>query len=135
MAAQGKNSKGVLFPLKSQQADVKLEAQVAKAVREDLVDFQRVVSGKSGSGPLAEVDIETSRFLIEVTAGRGGKVPQVRDRLTLPEVNPHNKPIIVYAPNFKKHAIDSTINDGGAAAVVRSIDELNAFMKMYRGNN
>jgi hypothetical protein len=99
LALQGKNKNGQPFPNNAQQADAKLEGKTAKALREHLVEFQKEVPKTDGThGNVAEIDIETPKFIVEVTTAKGGKVPQVKDRLSSPEANPQGKSIIVLAP-------------------------------------
>ncbi|RKZ83010.1 MAG: hypothetical protein DRR16_18340, partial [Candidatus Parabeggiatoa sp. nov. 3] len=132
-ALQGQNQKGELFPEKTQQADAKMEGKIAQALRPHLVAFQKGVPRLDGTpGNRAEIDIETPNFIVEVTTSKGGKVKQIKDRLSSPEANPQGKPIIVLAPNMKRHAIQSSL-DAGAIAVVQTEQELLDFMKKNGG--
>jgi hypothetical protein len=105
--------------LRSHDPDTVLEGRVAKAVEENLVDFNRKVGHE---GAIGEVDVETSKAIIEVTTRRSGKLRQIRKLLANPAMNPAGKPVILFAPNYGPHATRN-ISDLGVV-VVRTIEEL-----------
>jgi len=105
--------------LRSNDPDTVLEGRVAKAVEEDLVDFNRKVGPEVAIG---EVDVETSKAIIEVTTRRSGKSRQIRELLANPAMNPAGKPVILFAPNYGPHATRN-ISDLGVV-VVHTIEEL-----------
>jgi hypothetical protein len=105
--------------LRSNDPDTVLEGRVAKAVEADLVDFNRKVGPE---GAIGEVDVETSKAIIEVTTRRSGKSRQIKKLLTNPAMNPAGKPVILFAPNYGPHATRN-ISDLGVV-VVRTIEEL-----------
>jgi hypothetical protein len=102
--------------LQSNDPDTVLEGRVAKAVAADLVDFNRKV------GPEGEVDVETSKAIIEVTTRRSGKSRQMKKLLANPAMNPAGKPIILFAPNYGPYATRNIAELG--VVVVRTIEEL-----------
>jgi hypothetical protein len=57
--------------LRSRDPDRVLEGEIARAIAGDLVDFNRQVEPNGATG---EVDVETTRAIIEVTARRTGKL-------------------------------------------------------------
>jgi len=105
--------------LRSNDPDTVLEGRVAKAVEEDLVDFNRQVGPE---GAIGEVDVETSKVIIEVTTRRSGKSRQIKKLLANPAMNPAGKPVILFAPNYGPHATRN-ISDLGVV-VVHTIEEL-----------
>ena len=105
--------------LQSSEPDRVLEGEVARAVAGDLVDFNRKVGPNGATG---EVDVETSRAIIEVTTRRTGKLKQVQKLLSHPDMNPSGKPVILFAPNYGRSATEDIINAG--AIVVRTQEEL-----------
>jgi hypothetical protein len=105
--------------LQSNDPDTVLEGRVAKAVEESLVDFNRKVGPEEAIG---EVDVETSKAIIEVTTRRSGESGQIRKLLANPAMNPAGKPVILFAPNYGPHATRN-ISDLGVV-VVRTIEEL-----------
>jgi hypothetical protein len=105
--------------LRSNDPDTVLEGRVAKAVEADLVDFNRKVGPE---GAIGEVDVETSKAIIEVTTRRSGKSRQIKKLLANPAMNPAGKPIILFAPNYGPHATRN-ISDLGVV-VVHTIEEL-----------
>ena len=105
--------------LRSNDPDTVLEGRVAKAVEADLVDFNRKVGPE---GTIGEVDVETSKAIIEVTTRRSGKSRQIKKLLANPAMNPAGKPVILFAPNYGPHAARN-ISDLGVV-VVRTIEEL-----------
>src|SRR5207248_2131553 len=72
-----------------------------KAVAGDLVDFNRQVGPNGATG---EVDVETTRAIIEVTTRRTGKLKQIQKLLSHPDMNPLGKPVILFAPNYGRTA-------------------------------
>ena len=105
--------------LRSNDPDTVLEGRVAKAVEADLVDFNRKVGPE---GAIGEVDVETSKAIIEVTARRSGKSRQMRKLLANPAINPAGKPVILFAPNYGPHATRNIFDLG--VVVVHTIEEL-----------
>ena len=105
--------------LRSNDPDTVLEGRVAQAVEADLVDFNRKVGP---AGAIGEVDVETSKAIIEVTTRRSGKARQIQKLLANPTMNPVGKPVILFAPNYGPHATRN-ISDLGVV-VVRTIEEL-----------
>ena len=105
--------------LRSRDLDTVLEGRVAKAVEDDLVDFNRKVGPDSSIG---EVDVETHKAIIEVTTRRAGKSKQIRKLLANPEMNPAQKPVILFAPHYGARA--TTTITGTGAIVVRTEEEL-----------
>jgi hypothetical protein len=105
--------------LRSNDPDTVLEGRVAQAVAADLVDFNRKVGPE---GTIGEVDVETSKAIIEVTTRRSGKSRQIRKLLVDPAMNPAGKPVILFAPNYGPHATRNIAELG--VVVVRTIEEL-----------
>ena len=105
--------------LRSSDPDTVLEGRVAKAVEVDLVDFNRKVGPE---GAIGEVDIETSKAIIEVTTRRSGKARQIKKLLANLAMNPAGKPVILFAPNYGPHATRNISELG--VVVVRTIEEL-----------
>ena len=105
--------------LRSHDPDTVLEGRVAKAVEADLVDFNRKVGPE---GAIGEVDVETSKAIIEITTRRSGKSRQIRKLLADPTMNPVGKPVILFAPNYGPRATRN-ISDLGVV-VVCTVEEL-----------
>jgi len=96
-----------------------LKARLPGLLRVELVDFNRKVGPNGATG---EVDVETSRAIIEVTTRRTGKLKQMQKLLSHPAMNPSGKPVILFAPNYGRSATEDIINAG--AIVVRTQEEL-----------
>ena len=109
--------------LQSGDSDKVLEGKVARAVADDVIDFNRKVGPHGATG---EVDVETRQAIIEVTTRRMGKAKQIHKLLSNPEMNPSGKPVILFAPNYG-HTATKTITDAGAV-VVRTVAELLAIL-------
>jgi hypothetical protein len=105
--------------LRSNDPDTALEGRVAKAVEADLVDFNRKVGPE---GAIGEVDVETSKAIIEITTRRSGKSRQIKKLLANPAMNPAGKPVILFAPNYGPHATRNISALG--VVVVHTIEEL-----------
>ena len=67
--------------LQSSDPDKVLEGKVAKAVEDDVIDFNRKVGPNGATG---EVDVETRKAIIEVTTRRTGKAKQINKLLSNP---------------------------------------------------
>jgi uncharacterized protein YukE len=115
--------------LESGKSDRELEGMVANYVRHDLVSFQRNIEGPDGR--IGEIDIETSNAIVEVTTQRSGKLKQIKKYLLLPEMNPLDKAVILFAPNYLADAAQDITNVG--AYVVRSRDELVELLQKLGG--
>ena len=105
--------------LRSSDSDRVLEGEIAMAVAGDWIDFNRQVGPKGATG---EVDVETTRAIIEVTTQRTGKLKQLQKLLSHPDMNPLGKPVILFAPNYGRTATQAIINAG--AIIVRTQEEL-----------
>jgi len=107
--------------LDSANSAVRLEGEAAAALGESVTGFQKVVS--SGGRVVGEIDVETTKAIVEVTGGRApGKVNQVTKLLTDKALNPQGKPVVVYGPNLGKQAAEALQKTG--ATVVRTLEEL-----------
>lgn len=105
--------------LQSSDPDKVLEGEVAQTVADDLLDFDRKVGPHGATG---EIDVETSRAIIEVTTRRTGKLKQIQKLLSHPDMNPLGKSVILFAPHYGHTATQDIINAG--AIVVRTRAEL-----------
>jgi hypothetical protein len=101
--------------LRSSDPDRVLEGEIAMAVAGDLIDFNRKVGPNGATG---EVDVETTRAIIEVTTRRTGKLKQIQTLLSHPDMNPLGKPVILFATNYGRTATQDIANAG--ALVVRT---------------
>ncbi len=99
-----------------------LEGKVANAIIQagfDLVSFNKTVGL---NGEVGEIDVETSNAIIEVTTQTARKLKQVQKLISNSDLNPLNKPVILYAPNYKFTPSQDIIATG--SYVVSSQDEL-----------
>ena len=105
---------------KSVKASERQEAEVADAVRPVVRNFQR----KYGpNGKLGEVDVETSKAIVEVAGGtKMHKTNQIAKYINNKTINPSGKPVIVFAPNMPANAARAAQEAG--AIVVRNTAEL-----------
>jgi len=118
-------------------ADLQLQAQGAQAVGADLVRFnadvltrsQSAFTGKVKYNSLTDIDVETTKAIIEVTsqADAGGKVGQLQNLLGA-EANPQGKPVFHFMPNANSGAA-SALTSNGSRAVYRDIQSLLAGLK------
>jgi hypothetical protein len=118
-AHRARRTTSIAQALQSSDPERVLEGEVAMAIAGDLVDFNRKVGPHGATG---EVDVETSRAIIEVTTRRTGKLKQIQKLLSHPDMNPSGKPVILFAPNYGHRATADIINAG--AIVVRTQEEL-----------
>jgi RHS repeat-associated protein len=97
------------------------EAIIAKSLGRDVVSFNKVIVDAAGRR-IGQIDIETSKHLIEVTLDTTGKTKQAAKLVGNPMMNPQGKQVIVYGPNITKAAQQSIEKTG--ARVIRDLDEL-----------
>jgi hypothetical protein len=114
------------------EPDLRLQGEVAQAVGAELVRFNAEVltrslssfTGKVRYGPITDVDVETTKAIIEVTsqADAGGKLPQLQELLGR-EVNPYRKPVLHFMPNAS-HGAEAALMAGGSHGVYRDLPAL-----------
>ena len=110
--------------LQSSDDAVKLEGQAARALKDDLVSFQKQI-GPNGS--IGELDVETSKFIIEVSqSSKPGKLLQLEKLIQNPDLNPAGKGVVLYAPNITRNS--HRAHEATGATVVKTIDELKAMV-------
>ena len=117
--------------------DLRLQGQVARAVGADLLRFNdevltRLVSAFTGNvryRPITDVDVETTKAIIEVTsqADAGGKISQLQVLLGM-EANPRRKPVLYFMPNASQDA-EAAWKAGGAHGVYRDLPALLAALQ------
>gem|GEM_PF-1073775 len=89
--------------LASTNAGTKLEARTANLLKHDLISYGRIEKG-ANKLPVGDVDVETSNAIIEVTMQTGQKAGQIAKLQTDRLLNPSNKPVILFAPNYTELA-------------------------------
>lgn len=104
--------------LASAKPEEALEGTVADWVRNQIVSFQRKIPPKTGS--IGEIDIELADLMIEVTVATKGKLAQIKNYISLKEINPLGKKIILYAPNYGWRAARDIKNAGAHVARTKS---------------
>ncbi|HKI37056.1 MAG TPA: hypothetical protein VKA46_34705 [Gemmataceae bacterium] len=112
--------------------DLRLQGQVARAVGADLVRFNAEVltrslssfTGKVRYRPITDVDVETTKSIIEVTSqvDASGKVAQLQVLLGM-EANPHGKPVLHFMPNAT-HGAETALTASGSHGVYRDLPAL-----------
>jgi hypothetical protein len=117
-------------------ADLQLQARVAQAVGSDLVRFNGDIrirlhssfTGKVRYTPITDIDVETTKAIIEVStqADAGGKVGQLRVLLGL-EANPRGKPVLHFMPNATPGA-EAALTANGSRGVFRDLPTLIAVL-------
>jgi hypothetical protein len=116
--------------MKSPRADDKLEATTARSIRGIVRDVDRKYGPNGSHG---QIDIETNKFVIEVSNGQNaGKVSQVKGNLGNPKVNPSGKPIIVFAPKWSLRQVKVYADQG--IKVVRTEHELKKYLREHGEN-
>lgn len=115
-------------------SDLQLQAQVALAIGVDLVRFntdilvrlQSKFTGKVKYSPITDIDVETTKAMIEVTtqADAGGKIGQLQVLLGA-EANPQGKPVFHFMPNATSGA-EGALTAHGSQGVYRDLTSLMA---------
>jgi hypothetical protein len=107
--------------LQTGNTDLQLQARVAQAVAADLLRFnsdvlirsQSAFTGKVKYSPLTDIDVETTKAIIEVTAqaDAAGKVSQLQVLLGT-QANPQGKPVLHFMPNVTAGAASALLSAG-----------------------
>ena len=119
-AAQIENA--IQAALKSSIPGDVLEGQVANVIKQEGIEIQGFNKAIGSNASIGEIDVETSKAIIEVTTQSTGKLGQIQKIITNAEMNPSGKPVILYAPNYGGTA-GRAITDAGAY-IVRNEQEL-----------
>jgi hypothetical protein len=118
--------------LNSADPERRLEGEVAKALKDagfNVTDFNTKI-GPNGS--IGEIDVATDQVIIEVTTRPRGKLSQIKRSITDEQMNPADKRVILYAPNYQ-HRAERDITEAGSE-VVRSLPDLLKRMRELSGN-
>ena len=70
------------------------------------------IEGEFSEASIHEVDLVTHEPIIEVTTRRAGKSKQIRKLLANPEMNPAQKPVILFAPHYGAGATTTVTGTG-----------------------
>ena len=113
-------------------AELQLQAQVAQAMGGDLVRFNSEVltrtqsrfTGKIKYSPLTDIDVETTKAIVEVTTqpDAGGKIGQLQVLLGT-VVNPQGKPVLHFMPRATTGA-EAALMANGSQWVYRDLRSL-----------
>lgn len=104
-----------------------MEGQVAQALDQQglLKNFQHKLWREPTD--IGEIDIETSRFILEVASGaKPGKVNQLTKLQHNTLLNPDRKPVILFAPKVVKPQQIKTYQNIGVT-VINDLDQLFEF--------
>jgi hypothetical protein len=112
--------------------DLRLQGQVAQAIGAELVRFNGEVltrslssfTGKVRYRPISDVDVESTKAIIEVTTqvDAAGKVAQLQVLLGM-EANPHRKAVLHFMPNAA-HGAEAALTASGSHGVFRDLSAL-----------
>lgn len=105
---------------------MRLEASTAQAIRPLVRDFDRKYGRK---GTIGQVDIETNKFVIEVTGGTWADKMEQIERLKQPNINKSGKPVIVFAPGWNGKQVRGFAKQG--VPVFRDLDELKKYLREH----
>ncbi|MHC5218089.1 pre-toxin TG domain-containing protein, partial [Enterococcus sp. LJL128] len=113
--------------LRSNDPALKLEGEVADALRENVIGFRKNID--SPNGRIGEIDVETEKFIIDAFDGKRSKEPSTfmkyfDDRAQF--INPENKEVILYAPNISQTKIKGIEATG--VKVVQDMDSLKSII-------
>ena len=72
---------------------------------------------------VGEIDFQVADAIIEVTVKSKGKLGQIQKYVNSRLLNPNNKVVVLFGPNYTNSAATRAIEDVGAL-VVRDLDEL-----------
>jgi hypothetical protein len=116
-------SKKIERALRSPNENIRLEGEVAKALGDEVISFQRNIDRSSGR--IGEIDVETSSFIIEVTNGGSSKGASEFLKYFQADMNPLGKGVILYAPNLHMTKLASI-----EAAGVKVIQNMEALINL-----
>ena len=92
-----------------------LQARMGRFLQNKLKGFDRPELGKDGRA--IDLDLETEHAIIETTVRPKGKSSQIERFITDPWINPKNKLVILYGPNYTNTAAVKALESKGAVVV------------------
>lgn len=105
----------------SSSAGTKLEGEVAEWIGIDrVVRFQEKIY--SAAGMIGEIDVETKKYLVEVTMGKSSKSANEFKKYFVGPMNPEGKKVILFAPDLADFKVREIEQSG--VIVIRDKDEL-----------
>ena len=112
----------------SLQTGRQFEAHVAKLAAQHLTCFNRMLYNADGTHR-TEIDIETTRTIIELTLKSEGKLQQVLDRVQSRKINPWRKAVIFYAPHYNVNSSDVLAMKKAGVYVVHDDEAFKSVLK------
>ncbi|OKP84859.1 hypothetical protein A3842_07815 [Paenibacillus sp. P3E] len=103
-----------------------LEGEVAQTLGNKVVGFRGKILGEARV--VGDIDVETSKYIIEVTAGKSSKTSSEFEKYFQSAMNPQNKGVILYAPNLNSTKIEGIKKAG--VIVIQNMDDL---LKLING--
>jgi hypothetical protein len=103
-----------------------LEGQVSRVLISDLVSFNHKIIDSAGI-EIGEIDVETSNVIIEVSKTDRRKNQQVLKEMNNKLINPMEKQVILFAPDYS-HAADQQFKDKGIP-IIRSYKDLFDYLR------
>lgn len=104
-----------------------LELTVAKHIEKMMVAFNQ----KFGeNGEFGEIDAATKEAIIEVTTRRKGKFTQTTEVFRSLLLNPEQKSVVLYAPNYNEEPKKKVSHHG--VRCVRNLEELDAALRSIK---
>jgi hypothetical protein len=117
----------VAVAVNSPDRETRLEGQVARALIDDLVLFQRKITNPVTKREVGEIDVEVANAIIEVTTTDESKTKEVLKEKNNKHMNPKGKQVILYAPRYS-HFADRQFESYGIP-IIRSFEDLFDYLR------
>jgi len=114
----------------SPDPETSLTGQVGRELIDDIIAFQHSVLDPDTGRPVGEIDVETSTCLIEVTNARDGSLQKLLKLKHDPLLNPEQKKVVLYAPDYAPHAAREAVEE--SIPVIQSLPRLLEYVKKMK---
>lgn len=121
----------IAIAVNSPDKEKQWEGEVAQSVIADVVSFQRKIYDPATGMVVGEIDVETSTAIIEVTTAPGDKLGQLVKDQSNPDINPKDKNVVLYAPNYS-HSADLQFAEHDIP-IIRTLKELFDELRLLGG--
>jgi hypothetical protein len=114
----------------SPDIETSLKGQVGRELIDDIIAFRHKVLDPMTDLEVGEIDVETSACIIEVTNQSEGLHEKLLRLKIDPLLNPEQKKIVLYAPNYSQQAAREVVEE--SIPVIQSLERLSAYVKKQK---
>jgi hypothetical protein len=122
----------IVQALRSRETGVRLEGEVARAIRKHVMDFRHKIAIPYDNRIIGEIDIETLSFIIEVKSGNpyNIEIGQAKRLAYNPRINPLHKQVLIFSSRKWSREQEEFFYDQGFL-VFSSLDDLIYYLDRF----